>query len=96
MAERLGTYETEISNGLEGHDDNLDVLSTLFEQLQLATLEAADPHTDLITFATSSSVYYFGVITEHYIPVPAPLLESSDRAEKVIVCILFSCTLNAG
>lgn len=61
-----GTYEIELLDGLEGQDDNLDTLFPLFEQLQLATVEAADPHLDLITFATSA--YYFGVITEYYIP----------------------------
>lgn len=62
-----GRYEIiELSEGLQGQDDNLHILFPLFEQLQLATVEAADPHLDLITFAESA--YYFGVITEHFIP----------------------------
>ena len=52
----------KISRGLEGQDDNLDALSTLFEQLQLLTVDASNPELDLITFAHSA--YYFGVITE--------------------------------
>lgn len=76
----LGKYETELLDGLEGQDDNLDVLFPLFEQLQLATVEAADPHLDLITFATSA--YYFGIITEHYIP-PTPAPEPPGDNKKV-------------
>ena len=52
----------KVSRGLKGQDDNLDVLSALFEQLQLLTVDASNPELDLITFAHSA--YYFGVITE--------------------------------
>lgn len=76
----VGTYEIELSDGLEGQDDNLDILFPLFEQLQLATVEAADPHLDLITFATSA--YYFGVIIEHHIP-PTPVPEPVGDNENV-------------
>ncbi|KAF9457546.1 hypothetical protein BDZ94DRAFT_202162 [Collybia nuda] len=76
-----GTYDIQLSMGLEGQDDNLDILSRLFEQLQVATVETADPHLDLITFATSA--YYFAVISEYYVPPsPAPESDKEDELEE--------------
>ncbi|RDB30568.1 hypothetical protein Hypma_007143 [Hypsizygus marmoreus] len=49
-----------LSNGLEEQDDKLDILTNLFEKLQLATVETSDPGLDLITFAQNT--FYFGVI----------------------------------
>jgi hypothetical protein len=51
-----------LSEGLVDQDDNIDALLNLFEQLQLATVEAADPGIDMITFAQSA--HYFAVILE--------------------------------
>ncbi|TFK41631.1 hypothetical protein BDQ12DRAFT_570835, partial [Crucibulum laeve] len=48
--------------GIEGQDDNYDLLCGMFEQLQVATVEAANPELDLITFA--SGAHYLGVIVE--------------------------------
>ncbi|KAF4581283.1 hypothetical protein EYR40_002869 [Pleurotus pulmonarius] len=49
-----------LSSGLLGQDDNFDKLSALWEQLQMCTIETADPALDLMTFA--GNAYYFGVI----------------------------------
>lgn len=50
-----------LSNGLEGFDESLQLLIPYFEQLQLVSVEAANPALDLLTFAYSA--HYFGVIT---------------------------------
>lgn len=49
-----------LSSGLLGQDDNFDKLSALWEQLQMCTIETADPALDLMTFA--GNAHYFGVI----------------------------------
>ncbi|KAG6853330.1 hypothetical protein C0991_005207 [Blastosporella zonata] len=48
------------SDRLAGQDDRLDKLSTLFEQLQLATVETSQPTLDLLTF--SETAFFFSVI----------------------------------
>ena len=51
-------YVTYIRTGLEGQDDNLDLLQVYFKELQTMTVEPSD--LDLLTFALSA--HYFGVI----------------------------------
>jgi hypothetical protein len=47
--------------GLEGQDDDIDVLQGYFRQMQTMTVEAAmDSDIDLLTFALSA--HYFGVV----------------------------------
>ena len=65
-------YQVVLSEGLDGQDDNIDLLGKLFEELQLATVEAADPSLDFITFAHSA--HYFAVILE----TPAPPKQEED------------------
>ncbi|GLB39161.1 hypothetical protein LshimejAT787_0603230 [Lyophyllum shimeji] len=66
-----------LSNRLEGQDDHLDHLFCLFEQLQVATVEASRPDMDLLTFAESA--YYFGVVLVKR-PRPKPVEpEPSER-----------------
>lgn len=55
-----GPGEIWLSEGLVGQDERLDELFALFEQLQLATVDAANPALDLLTFAQSA--FYFAVI----------------------------------
>ncbi|KAF9493054.1 hypothetical protein BDN71DRAFT_1450754 [Pleurotus eryngii] len=55
--ERPNVY---LSPGLLGQDDNFDKLSALWEQLQLCTVETADPALDLMTFV--GNAYYFAII----------------------------------
>ncbi|KAJ7637176.1 hypothetical protein FB45DRAFT_829529 [Roridomyces roridus] len=51
-----------IHQGLDGQDDNIEALMSLWEQLQLCALElAAQPECDLITFALTG--FFLGVIT---------------------------------
>jgi RimJ/RimL family protein N-acetyltransferase len=50
-----------IQKGLEGQDDNLDLLQSYFEELKAVTVEPSSPELDLLTFATCT--HYFGVIT---------------------------------
>ena len=67
--------EIILSQGLIDQDDNIDFLTTLFETLQLATVEAADPGLDMITFAHSA--HYFAVILEK------PVRESENDSDSV-------------
>lgn len=70
MSDQLA-HRVTISDGLFGQDDNLDTLFNIYEQLQLATVEASHPGLDLLTFA--ESVLYFGVIMLHSTRVFKPL-----------------------
>ena len=53
-----------LSEGLEGQDVNIDALTRLWEELQLASVEAAHPELDLISFASAPTTFYFAVITQ--------------------------------
>lgn len=53
--------QVAIQKGLEGQDDNLDLLQSYFEELKAVTVEPSPPELDLLTFATCT--HYFGVIT---------------------------------
>ncbi|KAF4563809.1 hypothetical protein EYR36_003051 [Pleurotus pulmonarius] len=59
-----------LSPGLLGQDDNFDKLSALWEQLQMYTIETADPALDLMTFV--GNAHYFAVI----------MLECRPKTEK--------------
>ena len=50
-----------VQRGLEGQDDNLDLLQTYFKELKAVTVEPSPPELDLLTFAICT--HYFGVIT---------------------------------
>ncbi|KAF8801113.1 hypothetical protein BYT27DRAFT_7342177 [Phlegmacium glaucopus] len=50
-----------IKKGLEGQDDNLDLLQSYFQELKAVTVEPSLPDVDLLTFAICT--HYFGVIT---------------------------------
>lgn len=50
-----------IKKGLEGQDDNLDLLQSYFHQLKAVTVEPSPPELDLLTFAACT--HYFGVIS---------------------------------
>lgn len=50
-----------IQRGLDGQDDNLDLLETYFKELKAVTVEPSPPELDLLTFAICT--HYFGVIT---------------------------------
>lgn len=54
-----------IQRGLDGQDDNLDLLETYFKELKAVTVEPSPPELDLLTFAICT--HYFGVInmTKH-------------------------------
>ena len=54
-----------IQRGLDGQDDNLDLLQSYFKELKAVTVEPSPPELDLLTFAICT--HYFGVIisTEH-------------------------------
>lgn len=50
-----------IKKGLEGQDDNIDLLQSYFKELKAVTVEPSSPDVDLLTFAICT--HYFGVIT---------------------------------
>lgn len=50
-----------IQRGLDGQDDNLDLLQSYFKELKAVTVEPSPPELDLLTFAICT--HYFGVIT---------------------------------
>ena len=50
-----------IQRGLDGQDNNLDLLETYFKELKAVTVEPSPPELDLLTFAICT--HYFGVIT---------------------------------
>ena len=50
-----------IQSGLDGQDDNLDLLESYFKELKAVTVEPSPPELDLLTFAICT--HYFGVIT---------------------------------
>ena len=50
-----------IQSGLDGQDDNLDLLQSYFKELKAVTVEPSPPELDLLTFAICT--HYFGVIT---------------------------------
>jgi hypothetical protein len=50
-----------IQRGLEGQDDNIDLLQSYFKELKAVTVEPSPPDVDLLTFAICT--HYFGVIT---------------------------------
>ncbi|KAJ8457100.1 hypothetical protein ONZ45_g18451 [Pleurotus djamor] len=49
-----------LTEGLSGQDDYIDDLTTLYEHLQLSTVETAHPELDVVSFATTC--FYFGII----------------------------------
>jgi hypothetical protein len=53
--------EVTIQRGLDGQDDNLDLLQSYFKELKAVTVEPSPPELDLLTFAICT--HYFGVIT---------------------------------
>jgi hypothetical protein len=73
----MGEDQIILSPGLHDQDDNIDFLVGLFEKLQLATVETADPHLDLFTFVQST--YYFAVILERPPPPPPPKESTEDK-----------------
>jgi len=63
--------------GLEGQDDNIDVLQGYFRQMQTMTVESSmDPDIDLLTFALSA--HYFGVVMKKG-PMVQPGSETPDE-----------------
>ena len=62
--------------GLEGQDDDFDVLQSYFRQMQTMTVETSmDPDIDLLTFALSA--HYFGVV------MMKGLMEHTDKPTQV-------------
>jgi hypothetical protein len=55
------TANVAIKRGLEGQDDNIDLLHSYFKELKAVTVEPSAPDVDLLTFAMCT--HYFGVIT---------------------------------
>ena len=55
------TAKVTIKRGLEGQDDNIDLLQSYFTELKAVTVEPSPPDVDLLTFAMCT--HYFGVIT---------------------------------
>ena len=57
--------EVTVQSGLDGQDDNLDLLQSYFKELKAVTVEPSPPELDLLTFAICT--HYFGVIsmTQH-------------------------------
>ena len=55
------TNKVTIQRGLDGQDDNLDLLQSYFKELKAVTVEPSPPELDLLTFAICT--HYFGVIT---------------------------------
>jgi hypothetical protein len=53
--------EVTVQRGLDGQDDNLDLLQSYFKELKAVTVEPSPPELDLLTFAICT--HYFGVIT---------------------------------
>lgn len=51
----LGVYLTQ---GLQGRDDQIDLLVDLFEQSQMVTVETANPMLDLISFAQDCTEFW--------------------------------------
>lgn len=94
--------------GLEGQDDNIDVLQGYFRQMQTMTVETSmDPDIDLLTFALSA--HYFGVVmmgsTEQpgsqtpdenlpAVEYPGPVSNDLDAAELAVCdCERFNCCI---
>jgi hypothetical protein len=72
--------EIKLSKGLAGQDGNIDVVTNLFKQSQLVTVETACPELDLITFAQCA--YYFAVILEG----PAgPSTQDQEQPERQVL-----------
>lgn len=67
--------DIQIHSGLDGQDENLDDLTFLYEELQLLTVDAADPCEDIIAFAHKT--HYFGIISLK----PKPVDESAKPSE---------------
>lgn len=87
----MQTKDIILSEGLQGQDDNLDILIALWEQLQLATVDAAHPELDLLTFAQSAS--YFAIILkapERPAGGELPTTGAGPTNPMQTVCILFS------
>ncbi|KAK7036620.1 hypothetical protein VNI00_011553 [Paramarasmius palmivorus] len=49
-----------LHRGLKNQDDNLDILTMLYEELQVAAVEASDPTVDFLSFV--AKCFYFAVI----------------------------------
>jgi hypothetical protein len=62
------TRHLQVHSGLEGFDEDLDTLISIYEELQLCSGDIANPELDLLTFA--SGAHYFGVLTEYEIHPP--------------------------
>lgn len=54
-------YKVTVQRGLDGQDDNLDLLERYFKELKAVTVEPSPPELDMLTFAICT--HYFGVIT---------------------------------
>jgi hypothetical protein len=70
-SKELGVYLT----GLEGKDDNVDLLMHLFEESQTLTVETASPMLDLISFAQDCREFWVIVADEIPASGEAPLSE---------------------
>ncbi|KAG6833057.1 hypothetical protein H0H87_012068 [Tephrocybe sp. NHM501043] len=73
------TDDIYLSARLVGQDDHLDKLFSLFEQLQLATVETCRPDLDLLTF--SETAVYFAAIIKKGLRVE-PLTQPASPTSK--------------
>lgn len=60
LTQQTNVVQVTITKGLEGQDNNLDLLQSYFDELKAVTVEPS-PEIDLLTFAACS--HYFGVIS---------------------------------
>ncbi|KDR72579.1 hypothetical protein GALMADRAFT_213117 [Galerina marginata CBS 339.88] len=65
-----------VTKGLEGQDDNIDLLQSYFKEMQKTTVETATID-DFLSFATCA--HYFGVISLVSSPEPLSSEESGDE-----------------
>ncbi|KAF8899771.1 hypothetical protein CPB84DRAFT_1115184 [Gymnopilus junonius] len=67
-----------VTRGLEGQDDNIDLLESYFREMQKATVETLSPD-DLLSFATCA--HYFAVISVETTATPASDEGGEEDAE---------------
>ncbi|KAH6909624.1 hypothetical protein BKA70DRAFT_1102500, partial [Coprinopsis sp. MPI-PUGE-AT-0042] len=77
--EGITTRHLQVHSGLEGFDEDLDTLTSIYEELQLCSGDIANPELDLLTFA--SGAHYFGVLTEYEIYTPPKEEEKSAEED---------------
>jgi len=70
-----------LSPGLDGQDERLDVLQEHYSMLQKCTVDCANPDIDLLTFALSTHSFSVVMMTERTVCEPLPDKPNDSEAE---------------